>query len=297
MSEGAAYAPRVAFIGLGRMGAPMARRLLGAGFQLAVHDAVKPAAADFPGAEVAPTSVAAAGGADVAILMLPDASVMREVLLGAGGIAPVLRRGGIVVDMGSSDPYLTREVGDALGGRGIRMIDAPVSGGVAKAVTGDLAIMAGGAADDVAACERLLLAMGSRVFHVGDLGAGQAMKALNNLVSAAGLLAVVEALQIGGRFGLDPGRMVDVFNASTGRNNTTENKARQYMLSGTYASGFAMRLMVKDMASALRIAEVEKVPAAESAVCLERWRAALEALGADADHTEIHRWASAELNA
>jgi len=297
VSDGVTTGPRIAFIGLGRMGAPMARRLFGAGFRLSLNDAAGPSAADFPGAGVAPTSATAADGVDVAIMMLPDASVMREVLLGAGGVAPILRRDGIVVDMGSSDPYVTREVGEALRGLGIRMIDAPVSGGVAKAATGELAIMAGGAAEDVAGCEPMLLAMGCRVFHVGDLGAGQAMKALNNLVSAAGLLAVVEALQIGGRFGLDPGRMVDVFNASTGRNNTTENKAKQFMLSGSYASGFAMRLMVKDMASALRIAEVENVPAAESAVCLERWRAALAALGADADHTEIHRWASAELNA
>jgi 3-hydroxyisobutyrate dehydrogenase len=116
------------------------------------------------------------------------------------------------------------------------------------------------------------------------------MKALNNLVSAAGLLAVVEALRIGERFGLDPNRMVDVLNASTGRNNTTESKARQFMLSGTYASGFAMRLMVKDMTSALRIAEIEGVPAAESETCLENWRDALAALGSNADHTEIHRW-------
>lgn len=283
---------RIAFIGLGRMGAPMAQRLLAAGFDLALHDAAPINADDFAGATVCTSAADAAREADMVILMLPDGAVMRDALLADGAAASVLRTGAMVVDMGSSDPYLTRDVGAALRERGIRMVDAPVSGGVAKARSGELAIMAGGAAEDVAFCEPVLLNMGARLFHVGPLGAGQAMKALNNLVSAAGLLAVVEALRVGESFGLDPDRMVDVFNASTGRNNTTENKARQFMLSGTYASGFAMRLMVKDMASALRMAEVESVDATQSDACLASWRRAFEALAPDADHTEIHRWLS-----
>ncbi|MGO4836757.1 NAD-binding protein, partial [Rhizobiaceae sp. 2RAB30] len=105
---------------------------------------------------------------------------------------------------------------------------------------------------------------------------------------------VVEALRIGERFGLDPGRMDDDLNPSTGRNNTTENNAKQYMLSGTYASGFGMKLMVKDMASALHMAEVENIEAAESVVCLATWRKTLDSLGQDADHTEIHRWLAGE---
>jgi len=281
---------RIAFIGLGKMGAPMARRLLAAGHELVVYDAAGPAPTGFPGAQLVETARAAAPGATLVITMLPDAAVMRDVLLGSGNVASALPKGALIVDMGSSDPYVTRDVGVELRAAGLRMIDAPVSGGVAKAETGQLAIMAGGEARDVAAATPALEAMGARIFHVGELGAGQAMKALNNLVSAAGLLAVVEALRIGERFGLDPDRMVDVLNASTGRNNTTESKARQFMLSGSYASGFAMRLMVKDMTSALHIAEVEGVPAAESETCLETWRTALSALGSNADHTEIHRW-------
>lgn len=292
MSGKTAAGRRVAFIGLGRMGSPMARRLLSAGVDLSVHDPIPVIRDDFAGARLAASAADAATGADVVVLMLPDGAVMRDVLLGEGAVSSALNPGGLVVDMGSSDPYLTREVGAALRERGLRMVDAPVSGGVAKARTGELAIMAGGAASDVTSCEPMLLAMGSRIFHVGPLGAGQAMKALNNLVSAAGLLAVVEALRIGERFGLDPERMVDVLNASTGRNNTTENKARQFMLSGAYSSGFAMRLMVKDMASALRMAQLEHVDAAESEACLASWRHALEALGQEADHTEIHRWLS-----
>ncbi len=283
---------RIAFIGLGRMGAPMAQRLLAAGFDLALHDAAPISGDDFAGATVSMSAAEAARDADMVILMLPDGAVMRDALLADGAAASVLRRGAMVVDMGSSDPYLTRDVGAALRERGIRMVDAPVSGGVAKARSGELAIMAGGTVEDVALCEPVLLNMGARLFHVGPLGAGQAMKALNNLVSAAGLLATVEALRVGESFGLDPDRMVDVFNTSTGRNNTTENKARQFMLSGTYASGFAMRLMVKDMASALRMAEVEGVDAAQSDACLASWRRAFEALAPDADHTEIHRWLS-----
>jgi 3-hydroxyisobutyrate dehydrogenase len=293
VSGEAAFKGRIAFIGLGRMGAPMARKLLAAGFDLAVYDAVPPGADDFAGATVAGTALDAARNADLVVLMLPNGTIMSDTLL-VDGVASVLRPGGLVVDMGSSDPYLTRQVGATLRERGIRMVDAPVSGGVAKATSGELAIMAGGDAEDVASCEPVLLTMGTRLFHVGPLGAGQAMKALNNLVSAAGLLAVVEALRIGEGFGLDPERMIEVLNASTGRNNTTENKARQFMLSGTYASGFAMRLLVKDMTSALQMAEVERVAAAQSEICLASWRSALEALDQDADHTEIHRWLSAE---
>lgn len=283
---------RIAFIGLGRMGAPMARRLIASGLDVVVNDAVPPSTDDFP--NVAATPAAAANAADVVITMLPDGGVMREVVLGDGRVAASLKAGAVLIDMGSSDPYVTREVGGELAGMDLRMIDAPVSGGVSKARTGELAIMAGGRSEDVSASMAILETMGTKVFHVGDLGAGQAMKALNNLVSAAGLLAAVEALRIGEKFGLEAERMVDVLNASTGRNNTTENKARQFMLSGNYASGFAMRLMVKDMASALHIAEVEGVAAAESRVCLETWRAALEELGPNADHTEMYRWLSFE---
>ncbi|MGB3503535.1 MAG: NAD(P)-dependent oxidoreductase [Mesorhizobium sp.] len=283
---------RLAFIGVGQMGGPMLRHLVSAGHRVIAFDAIPPAVEEFPSVRFADTAISAARGATVVITMLPDASIMREVVLGGGGVASVLAPDALLIDMGSSDPYVTRDVGEALGRLGLRMIDAPVSGGVSKAKTGQLAIMAGGASHDVESATPILQAMGSKVFHVGDLGAGQAMKALNNLVSAAGLLAVVEALRIGEKFGLDPARMVDVLNASTGRNNTTENKARQFMLSGTYASGFAMRLMVKDMASALNIARTEGVAAAESEVCLESWSQALTALGSNADHTAIHQWLS-----
>lgn len=296
MNTAAKITQAVAFVGLGRMGAPMAGHLAAAGLDLRIFDSNPAQAHGFPGAVrrgISPFD--AAVSADIVVLMLPDGTIMRDVLLGAwtDGDAPMvqaLKPGSIVIDMGSSDPYLTRAMGTDLAGRGIRMIDAPVSGGVARAKSAELAIMAGGSEGDIAACEPLLRLMGKTIFHVGALGAGQAMKALNNLVSAAGLLAVVEALRIGERFGLDPERMVDVLNASTGRNNTTENKARQFMLSGSYASGFSMKLMVKDMAAALLMAEAESVAAPESAICLETWRKALRDLGDGADHTEIHRW-------
>lgn len=280
----------IGFIGLGRMGTPMAHRLLAAGGRLQVYDANPAQTEAFAALDqcrITLTPSAAAVGADAVILMLPDGKVVRDVVL---ALMTSLSAEALLIDMSSSDPYGTRELGATLAQRGRRMIDAPVSGGVRKAETGELAIMVGGAAVDVEAARGVLASMGSKIFHVGALGAGQAMKALNNMVSASGLIAVVEALKAGERFGLDPARMVEVLNASTGRNNTTENKVRQFMLNGRYDSGFALSLMVKDVATAGAIAAREAVPIPANALCLELCRAAQAGLPDRADHTELHRW-------
>jgi 3-hydroxyisobutyrate dehydrogenase len=178
---------RIGFVGLGQMGAPMVRNLARAGFQLAIADANAQAVARI-GAEVAcevPASLAALGAAcRVVITMLPEGNAVREVVQ-----AMNLPREAIVIDMSSSSPMGTRELGRALAGRGVALVDAPVSGGVKKAVDGSLSIMAGG---DAAAIERvrpILAAMGKQIFLTGPLGSGHAMKALNNYVSAAGLAA------------------------------------------------------------------------------------------------------------
>ena len=283
----------IGFVGLGMMGRPMAARLHGAGHRLAVHD-ISPEAraafvADYPG------TVDAAGldglaGASVVILMLPNSDIVDATVLGARGLADVLESGATIIDMSSSEPLRSQALAKAIAGRGIRFLDAPVSGGVRRAVDGTLAIMCGGDAEVFEACKSLLAAMGRTITHVGPVGAGHAMKALNNYVSAAGLVATVEALHVGARFGLDPEVMTDVLNSSTGRNNTTEVKVKPFMLSGKFDSGFALRLMAKDLGIAMGLGSAIGEPMRLGEEVLKIWRDAAEKLPASADHTEMYRF-------
>jgi 3-hydroxyisobutyrate dehydrogenase len=190
----------------------------------------------------------------------------------------------------SDSPTGTRALGAELGARGLAMVDAPVSGGVARAEAGTLAIMVGGDSRDIGRCRPLLEALGDRIFETGPLGSGHALKALNNLVSAAGLLAAAEALLIGRRFGLDPALMVDVFNASTARNNSTENKFKQFVLSRNFASGFSLDLMVKDLDTAIALARATETPVPLSTECHSMWTAARKELSQNLDHTAVVRW-------
>jgi 3-hydroxyisobutyrate dehydrogenase len=285
----------VAFVGLGRMGLPMARRLLEAGFAVRGSDLAAAArhALAAQGGEAFATAAEAAEGAAMLVTMLPDGAAVEAALLGPGGAAAALPPGALAIDMSSSAPLGTRRLGEALAARRIALIDAPVSGGVARAAAGTLAIMAGGAAAEIDRAMPLLQAMGRAVFRTGPLGSGHAMKALNNYVSAAGLAAASEALLVGRRFGLDPEIMVEVLNASTGRNNSTETKLKPFVLSGSFASGFSMALMAKDIRTAADLAAAldQQAPGLERAAAL--WEQAGAVLGKDADHTAIYRYLAA----
>lgn len=289
---------KVGFIGLGNMGQPMAALLLKTGFDLTVLDANAGAQQAFVaqyGGSVA-TSLSDLGSTvDAVITMLPDGHVVRRVVLGGEGdgddrLLGSMRKGTILIDMGSSSPTGTQALGKVLAQHGISMLDAPVSGGVSRAQKGTLAIMVGGETAVVERCRPLFEAMGERVFETGVLGSGHAIKALNNLVSAAGLIAAAEALLIGHRFGLDPTVMIDVVNASTGRNNSTENKFKQFILSRAFNSGFSLDLMVKDLTTAVDLARETGTPAVFSAACRELWAAALSRLENGSDHTAVVRW-------
>ncbi|MFQ5954381.1 MAG: NAD(P)-dependent oxidoreductase [Kiloniellales bacterium] len=290
----AAATPRtIGFIGLGQMGWPMAARLARAGFRLRLHDRDQARLDGFAAAHGGqPTRgpAEAAERAEVLITMLPDGAAVRQVVLdGPAPAAAGLAAGSLVVDMGSSAPAGTRALGAALTTRGVGMLDAPVSGGVKRAEAGRLTIMVGGEAPAIAWLKPLFEALAERVFETGRLGSGHAMKAINNLISAAGLVAAAEGLIIGARFGLDPEAMVDVLNASTGRNNATENKVRQFILSRRFDSGFALELMVKDIATALDLARATGTPAPLGEACQALWTTAQERLDQGVDHTAVVR--------
>ena len=272
----------------------MLRHLSGAGYRILAHDLDPKAlkrACEATGAEAPGSLRAIAEGCEAVITMLPDGHAVRAVALGSegagDGLLAGLSRGAIFIDMSSSSPVGTRELGALLSERGVEMIDAPVSGGVRKAGDATLAIMVGGDARAIARCRPVLETMGKQIFLTGPLGSGHAMKALNNYVSAAGLVAAAEAVLAAGRFGLDPGKVVDVLNASTGMNNSTLNQFHRFILSRTFDSGFSLDLMVKDLKTALEVARSTGSPAPLAEACVEAWSEAQAALGPGLDHTAV----------
>jgi 3-hydroxyisobutyrate dehydrogenase len=261
------------------MGQPMAANLAREGFALRSFD--------LNGSGSCRSIAEAAKGAAVLITMLPDGDAVREAVLEA---LPALPANAIVVDMSSSDPVGTRALGLALSRNSIQLVDAPVSGAVAGAKDGTLTIMAGGNKDSLRKVKPVLSAMGKHIFHVGPLGAGHAVKALNNYLGAAGTLAGFESLLIARAFGLDPKPMLDAINASTGRNSTTERKIPRDVLSGAFASGFRLALMTKDVGIAAGLARGLGLNAPYLQETLRLWRDAQKKLPAGADHSEIYRY-------
>jgi 3-hydroxyisobutyrate dehydrogenase len=289
---------RVGFIGLGMMGWPMARNLASAGFELAVRDAEPTRQREFAlehGCVGADTPRAFAG-CSVVVTMLPDDAAVRDALLDwDGGVAAALAPGALVIDMSSSNPEATRKLGELLAARGVDLVDAPVSGGISRAALGTLTLMIGSDSERTfARAQPVLAVLGERLFRTGPLGSGHAMKALNNFVGGTTYALVVEALVVGDRFGLDPGTMIDVMNASTGRSFNTEEVMKDHILTGAYATGFALELMAKDVAIAAGMAEQVGIDAPLCRLSRRRWAEALEDLGGGADHSEAHKhwWAT-----
>jgi 3-hydroxyisobutyrate dehydrogenase len=280
----------VGFVGLGRMGAVMSARLQEAGFDVRGFDVSAEAREAFAasGGTAVGSLADVAKGAAAVIVMLPTSAIVERVLVSEGLLA-AMTSGALLLDMGSSVPEETRRLADVAAGQGVRMMDAPVSGGVPGARSGTLTIMVGGPAEWAEEVRPVLEHLGSQVVHVGPAGAGHALKALNNLLSASHLIASSEAMVAGMRFGLDPQVMLDVINGSSGKNWSTEKKWPAYVLPGTYSSGFALSLLVKDVGIAVDLAHSMGVPTQHAEATLERWRAAMAALPDGADHTEIAR--------
>ena len=278
---------KVAFIGIGNMGWPMAANLVKAGFDVTVADVVPGRAESFAtetGGKAAANPAEAVVGAEAVVIIVPTSKQVAEAV---DAIEHSLTKGVLVIDMTSGQPGRTREIAAGLSEKGVAMIDCPVSGGVPRAKTGQLAIMAGGEEADLDRADAVLKAMGTSIHRCGPIGAGQAMKALNNLVSAGGYLIGIEALLIGQRFGLDPAKMVDVLNASTGMNNSTQKKFKEYVLSRRFDAGFGLDLMVKDLSIALEVGRETTTPTPFAALCREMWASAAALLGPGADHTAV----------
>jgi 3-hydroxyisobutyrate dehydrogenase len=279
----------VAVIGLGNMGVPMGARLIKAGFAVTGFDLSEAARKNFAaaGGQSANDVAAVVASAEVVITLLPNGKIVREAVY---TLRPHLKPAAILMDMSSSDPIGTRALGEELIAAGFEFVDAPVSGGVKRAADGTLAIMVGGADATIDRIRALLAAMGTSIFRTGALGSGHAMKALNNYVSSAGLIAAVEALRIGRKFGLDPALMTDILNVSSGKNNTTELKLKQFIISETFADGFPLRLMAKDVRTADDMAHALGIATPLADLCAQLWDAAAQVLGEKANHTEVLRY-------
>ena len=293
-SDGAGPLPgkRVGFVGLGAMGTPIAANFLAAGQSLLVYDADAASQELFTSAH--PDAVGAAGlsafaDCDVVVLVLPNSDIVDRVTVGDEGLLARLRPGAVIVDMGSSVPARTRALADLAGTEGVSVVDAPVSGGVARARQADLAVMAGGDEAILASVRPLIDATAREVIHVGPVGAGHAAKALNNLLAAGGFVAAAEALLVGRRFGIDPATLLAVFNAGSGRNQATETKYEKFVLSRTFDSGFTASLMRKDIGIALDLARSEGVPTLVGDTVGALWNGAVDCLGEGADQTEVMR--------
>ena len=292
---------QIGFIGLGNMGVPMAGRLIDGGYSLVVNDirpdAARPLLARGATWAASPAEVAAA--AQTVITILPTSREVREVLLGTKGLLDALRPGSLVLEMTSADPSVTRELEREVATRGSALIDAPVSGGVRGAVEGTLAIMVGG---DPALLERarpVLARMGKNIFHAGPVGAGHAIKLVNNMCSGGILALTIEAVAVAARAGVDPTRAVEILQASSGRSNASDNKFPRFILNGAFDAGFAIRLMMKDLDGYGRLAQEAGVPSPVARAAAEIYRVAMARGMGEQDHTTIARiieeWAGVSL--
>lgn len=279
---------QIGFIGLGNMGMPMASRLIDAGYQLTVFD-LRKACVDAlvaRGASAAASPAAVASAAETVLLSLPDPAIVRKVALGEDGVI----HGSMVktvLDLSTTGAGAAQEIAAALAAKGITGVDSPVSGGVAGAVKGTLAVMVACPRTLFDALEPMLMHIG-KVFFIGERpGMGQTMKLANNLLSAAAMAATSEAIAFGVKAGLDPAMMVDVINAGSGRSTATEAKFPKAILTRSFDFGFTTGLMYKDVKLCLEEAAAATVPMPVATAVREQWRRTNEAFGPEKDFTTI----------
>jgi 3-hydroxyisobutyrate dehydrogenase len=280
---------KVAFIGLGNMGLPMATNIVKAGHELFVHDA-DATKAERIAAQIGAKALGAMSelaAVEIVVTMLPDGKVVRTVALADNGIVAFAKPGTIVIDMSSSQPLITRETGAVLAAKQITLIDAPVSGGVERATKGTLTIMIG--SDDPVAIEKakvILSCMGNTFFEVGKLGSGHAAKALNNIVAASNYGALAESMLVAEHYGIDPGTLVNIISTSTGQSFISSVVMKQFVVPRTYNSGFKLGLLSKDVTIAAELGAELGCVTPFMQLAQQRWEWARDLLGVDEDHSK-----------
>lgn len=279
---------RIGFIGLGIMGRPMARNLLAAGSPLTVHSR-SPGPVDElvgEGAARAAGPAAVAAASDIVITMLPDTLDVEEVLLGPGGVLEGATAGALVIDMSSIDPGPTRRFAERLGAADVAMLDAPVSGGERGAIDAALSIMVGGPDDAFARATPVFESLGRNIVHVGSSGAGQVTKACNQLVVAATIEAVAEALSLAERSGVDAAKVREALLGGFAGSKILEVHG-QRMLDRAFDPGFRIRLHRKDARIVNEAAAEVGSPVPSFAVVTEQLQRAIDAGDGDRDHAAL----------
>lgn len=281
---------RIGFIGLGVMGKPMARNLMRKGYSLVVHnrsrEPVEILSAEGARAAWSPKEVAEQ--AEVVITMLPDSPDVEAVMLGADGVLEGARPGSIIIDMSSIAPSVTKRIAAEVARKGVRMLDAPVSGGEAAAVEGMLSIMVGGSEADFEECMDILKAMGSSVTRIGDIGAGNTAKLANQIIVAANIAALAEAMALAAKCGIDTRTMIAAIRGGLAGSRVMDTKAEP-MLTQNFRPGFRINLHAKDLQNALRAGDETGTPLPLASLVLQMMQA-LRAQGyGDEDHSALLR--------
>ena len=282
---------RIGFVGLGKMGEPMAAHLVKAGYILTVADEVPGTAKKFVadhGGKIATSLIDLAREVEAVITMLPNGMIVREVL--SDGILQGLAPGSIIIDMGTSNPVETRETANQAEAHGIAMVDCPVAGGVVFAKDATLTITTGGDEGVLARCRPLFDVIGKKIIHCGDIGAGHAIKALNNFINASLLITAFEALSIGKRFGLKTETMLQsMMAATTSRNNPISKKIKPFLNDSNYTTGMALSLLAKDVRIVAKMADTLGEFAPISEQCSALWSDAEERFGGKQDQINVAR--------
>jgi 3-hydroxyisobutyrate dehydrogenase len=293
---------KIAFLGLGAIGKPMAAQVAAAGLPLAVWNRTAQRAADFAretGARHASSPADAARDADIVITCFPESKHVYSLMDGPDGLIAGLRRGATLVDCTSGDPVTSRAIHALLAPHGVDYIDAPVSGGVVGAEKGILTVMVGGDSVVLERVRPVLETFGQKIVHCGDIGAGDAVKAVNNAFLAIHILATAEGLAALKKSGVDPAVALDVINASSGRSNTSMNLFPERVLTRAFPRTFRLALLEKDIDIAAGVARNNRVPAPMLQLAADLFRIARGELGEVADHVEavkmIEQWADVEI--
>ncbi|HZK83820.1 MAG TPA: NAD(P)-dependent oxidoreductase [Desulfosporosinus sp.] len=253
---------KVGFIGIGVMGKPMAKNIIGAGYELFVNDVNEAAVQELvvAGAKRVQSPRELAHEVDVVITMLPNGAIVEQVLLGEQGIFVGVKPGFTIIDMSSVAPTFTRKMAKLASDRQIDYIDAPVSGGVKGATEGTLTIMVGGEKELVERYQSLLEVMGKKIYHVGKVGAGHAVKIVNNLLLGVNMAAAAEAFVLGTKLGLDPKVLLEIISVSSGNSYALVAKMPNFVFKGQFEAGFAIDLQYKDLELAIQTAKEARVP-------------------------------------
>jgi 2-hydroxy-3-oxopropionate reductase len=283
-------AEQIGFIGLGIMGKPMARNLLKAGYELVVHNrsrgAVDELMAEGGAVTAADTPRAVAEQAQIVITMLPDSPDVRDVVFGADGVLEGIQQGALLIDMSTIAPATSIEVSEALQGRGASALDAPVSGGDKGAIAATLSIMVGGAEADFQRAMPLFEAMGKTIVLVGGPGAGQTVKACNQIVVAIHYAAVSEALVLGAKAGVDPEKIVQVLSGGLAGSRVMEMRGPG-MIEHNFQPGFRINLHRKDLAIAMSTGQEYSVPLPVSALVTQFYESMAARGQGDLDHSAL----------